>query len=551
MTKKLMLPALFLLLGAFFPACKKQELKLTTTEEVNIVGYLDRQPDSFSLIRNILDRTGNTDFLNAYGAYTFFAPTNSGISAWLAAQGAARVEDVPAEVLKELVNFHLVMDTMTTGSFKDGRLPVATMQGQFLITGVSSAGGASSYLINRQARVTRSNIKVGNGYIHQIDHVLVPARKTIAEQLAENPGYSIFVEALKETGFYDLLHTVEADTAKRWKTVIAESNKALADSGIASYDALKDRYSQLKDPRNPKDSLHRYVAYHILDGIKFLGDILPFPSHATLEPQEVISTQVIGQEVVVNEDLFDGVLEKGVPLPRASSDNAATNGVWHDAAGHFMVKYRKPAAVYWDVATFPEIMNMPAYYKKQNFTFIRQNAADRPVKSIIWDFKGAAAHFVYGWGTGGSITNFACNNDLLTLPLGGPNRATWWEFTTPVIIKGRYKVWVCYRNRFAVKCNVRIDGELMQRPVNFGEGYPAGTDEELESLNWKRYTAGGIFAGRMVGVVDIQTTGRHVFRLEPFEGTNAENHLDMVHFIPADEHQFLPRFNPDGSKLYK
>jgi len=143
---------------------------------------------------------------------------------------------------------------------------------------------------------------------------------------------------------------------------------------------------------------------------------------------------------------------------------------------------------------------------------------------------------------------------MMTIPHGAPsnnNRATWVEFTTPPIIKGRYKVWVCYRNRNAVTINVRVNGELMQRPVNLGQGYPGGSDAELESLGWKRYTLGGSFAGRLVGIVDIPTTQRHKLRFEAISGTNRDLHFDMVHFIPVDQPQFLPRFAPDGSKVWQ
>src|ERR1044072_2200630 len=56
--------------------CKKQDLKLTTTNDVNIVGYLEKYPDSFSLWKQILDRTEVSNFLNAFGSYTAFVPTN-------------------------------------------------------------------------------------------------------------------------------------------------------------------------------------------------------------------------------------------------------------------------------------------------------------------------------------------------------------------------------------------------------------------------------------------------------------------------------------------
>ncbi|MBC7534514.1 MAG: hypothetical protein H7258_02335, partial [Ferruginibacter sp.] len=47
------------------------------------------------------------------------------------------------------------------------------------------------------------------------------------------------------------------------------------------------------------------------------------------------------------------------------SDISASNGVWHNSTGHFKPKVRKPAAVYWDVCAFPEVMNLPAYYIKK------------------------------------------------------------------------------------------------------------------------------------------------------------------------------------------
>jgi uncharacterized surface protein with fasciclin (FAS1) repeats len=535
--------------------CKKQQFRDSTTEDVNIVGYLEKNIDSFSLFKQILDRTDNSAFLNAYGSYTCFAPTNSGVKAWLAATNTASVDAADINVLKELVRFHLLSDTVTTASFKDGKLPVPTMQSQFLITGVTFTEGISTYTVNRQAAVLRSNIKVGNGIIHEINHVLQPSKQTIAQQLESNPNFSIFVEALKATGYYDLLNTVDPDTSKRWMTVIAESNQALADSGITSFADLKNRYSNTGNPANSNDSLHIYSAYHILRDIKFLGDIINSATHQTLQPQEVISTQLINKEVIVNEDVFEGVVEKGVQIVRNTSDNAATNGVWHEAAAHYMAKFRAATAVYWDLSSFPEIMKLPAYYKKQNYNFVRQNELDKPIKDIDWEFKSASTTLVYFYSTTSSLGIYQYNNDCLVLPLGAPSRATWFEFTTPVVIKGRYKVWVCYNARTNVTCNVRVDGDLLQRPFNFGEFRPAGSDAELESIGWKRYiestgSNSGYYVSRLVGIVDIKTTERHKLRLETVSGTNASNYLDMIHFIPIDQNQIVPRFRPDGTKVY-
>jgi uncharacterized surface protein with fasciclin (FAS1) repeats len=542
--------ALFTLISVI--SCKKPDLQLNTTEDVNVVGYLEKYPDSFSLFRQMLVRTDTRSFLNAYGSYTVFVPANSGVKAWLTTIGAASVDAVDVNILKEIVKFHILQDTVNTASFKDGKLPVPTMHGQFLVTGTSNSGGVTSYGVNRQAIATQLNIRVGNGIIHVINNVLTPAKKTIAEDLEANPDYSIFVQALKETGFYTLLNTVDPDTTKRWKTLIAESNRALADSGITSYAALKTKYSKTGNPASPLDSLNLYIAYHIIDGVNYLGDIITAASHLTLQPQEVVTTKLINNEVVLNEDEFDGVVEKGILLIRSKSDNSATNGVWHDANAHFSSKVRVATAVYWDMS-FTEVQKMPAIYQKSSLAFNKTSAEHKPIKEIDWEYKGANG-LTYAYSTTSSLSNFACRNDQLMIQLGAPsnnNRPTWIEFITPPIIKGRYKVWICYRNRNNISFNVKVDGQLMDRPVNMSTGYPGGTDAELESLHWKRYTLGGSFAGRMVGIADIKTTERHVLRFEIINGSNAENHFDMVHFIPIDQpNHWLPRFAPDGSKVF-
>jgi uncharacterized surface protein with fasciclin (FAS1) repeats len=562
MSRKIIVSVLALCLVAGFVsmnACRKIELVETTTSDVNIVGWLEKQPDSFSLFRQILERTGTAAFLNAYGAYTCFAPVNSGVKAYLAKIGAASVDAADVNTLKDMVRLHLLEDTVYTNSFTDGKMPVITMYGQFLITSVANVSGASSYLINRQALVRNSNIRTGNGIIHVIDQVMTPASKTIAQQLDANPNYSIFVQAMKETGYFDRLNVVDPNLSNRWITVLAESNKALADSGFANYASLKAKYSKTGNPKLPNDSLNMYVAYHITPGLKFLGDIITQVTHETLLPQEVISIRLIEQDIMVNEDEFNGILEKGVRINRAGSDNAATNGVWHEATGHYRVKYRKPTALFWDVSAFEEIKKLPAFYKKANYNFTRATEADNPIKDHYWGWGALAGTnaLSYIYSTSSSITNYACNNDVNMLPLGLPNRPVWWEMRTPPIIKGKYKVWICYRAQKQSSssnqlCQVEVNGTLMQRTMNFTENRPAGTDAELEAIGWKRYVENttNVFAARQVGVIEFKTTQQQIIRITPLVGTQNNNNLDMIHFIPIDENQILPRFRPDGSMIY-
>src|SRR5215203_559247 len=348
-----------------YNSCKKVDIVTSTTTDVNIYEYLAKKPDTFSELTKIIDRVGYSGFLNAYGSYTLFAPTDDAVKAYLQQVNKTSIEQIDLNELKNLVKFHLIEDTLTTNSFKDGKLPKITMLGQYLLTGVTNQNGVSKYSVNRQASVVQSNIITGNGIIQVIDQVLKPATLTVAKMIEQNPAYSIFTEALKETGFYDSLNVVNnPDTTRRFLTVFAETNKALQDSAINSYSALKSKYSQTGNPKNPSDSLYLYVAYHINPNANYLADIVTTSSLTTLAPLEVLTPKLDEQAVLLNDLDFNGVHEKGILLDRSTSDNSATNGVLHTATAHFAIKNRLPTPVYWDVADFPEVRKLPSVFRK-------------------------------------------------------------------------------------------------------------------------------------------------------------------------------------------
>lgn len=552
-----------------FTGCKKTEIDVFTTSDLNIYPYLQSKPE-FSDWVKIIDKSGYAGFLTAYGSYTMFAPTNDAVKLFLTDIAKASVDAITEAEAKDIVKLHLIQDTIPTSAFKDGKLASITMYGQYLVTGVTNIGGVSSISVNRQALLTQGNIHTGNGLIHVLDHVLKPATKSSAQLISENPNLSIFKQALVATGFYDTLDKVSTADPKKFFTVIAETNKALADSGFTSYNVLFSKLSNTGNPKNPSDSLYIYVAYHIIPGLQYLADIASASSQVTLQPFEVLSTKLDGEVILINELLFNGVLEKGVPLDRATSDVSTTTGVLHIATGHFRPKKRVPQPVYWDVADFPEVRKQPNVFRKANANFNYGQIAD-----ITWDNPGNTlaggngTGFGYRFdgitGTSGFPTAYG---DCLNLGLGNTSRHHWVEFTTPLIVKGKYDVWICYR---AAKQSGDVfgtggsslpglwyfDDKPTTRGMNFAQIRPLGTDGELLALGWKRYmdTTYQPPSGRLIGIVDVPTTSRHKmkFVVDPSvtSGQNI-NLLDMIHFIPVDwPSQFLPRFKRDGTMVYQ
>ncbi|WP_158639344.1 fasciclin domain-containing protein [Arachidicoccus ginsenosidivorans] len=163
----------------------------------------------FTQLVKIIDRAAYATELNTYGTYTLFAPTDSAVNRYLMAHNIASIEGLTKEQWQEVLKFHLLEESLPSSTFTDGKLPAITDYGQYLITGIKNVNGVSSYFINRQALVTQANITVGNGIIHAVDHVLEPSVSTIAELLSKDTTYSIFTQAVKETGFYDTLNAMK------------------------------------------------------------------------------------------------------------------------------------------------------------------------------------------------------------------------------------------------------------------------------------------------------------------------------------------------------
>lgn len=539
----------FMLLAGIW-GCIKEKLVYSTTTDVNITAYLDKYPEQFSEFRKILDITENASFLSAYGTYTLFAPDNDAVNIYLQEKNMTSVDQLDVDELKNLVRFHLLSDTLRSNTFTDGKLPSLTMFGQYLITGTRNIDGITKVVVNRQANIIQSDIQVGNGIIHVIDHVLQPAKFSVAQLIENNPKYSIFNQAIKETGFYDTLNILPVnnpDIKKKFLTVLAESDSVLKIAGIKSYDELKLKYSNTGNPINRLDSLHLYVAYHILYDSKYLADIASSQTQTTLAPLEILTTSLVGQTILINDVTFLGVYEPGSPLNRTASDNSATNGVLNSVNVHYYVKMRKPVRIDWDVCTFPEIKKLTSYYRKANYTF--DFSAGQPIKDIY--FPGPSS-LSYNYNASGT-SSYGIYQDLLQIPLGPTGRSPYIEMKTPLIVRGKYKLWIGWRGNGSSIVQVLFDDQPLPTLLNFKDYLPSGTEAELESQGWKRYLVfvTGNFPMRLMGVVDVKTTGRHVLRLQHVKNNGNSNWVDFIQFIPIADDQLYPKFNSDGSMVFR
>ncbi|MCX2679820.1 fasciclin domain-containing protein [Galbibacter sp. EGI 63066] len=542
---------LTLLAVVIFNNCSPETYKESTDETLNITEYLKDNTDQYSLFLEILDITGYSEFMNTYGTYTLFLPTNGAVDNYMTDIGVSSLKDVPLEDLQELAKLHILAEKFETRSFTDGKIATPSMQGQFIITGATNTSEGSSITVNKEALITQSNIEVGNGIIHVIDKTLRVAVKTLTETIESDASLSIFTEAIKATGWYDKLNqpvTYDQDSVSSHLSVIAQTDEVFMKAGFNNFEELKARYSHLNEPTNPEDSLNLYVAYRILPGLNYLADLAVTPTMLTKAPLEVISIKLASDSLLINEETFNGVFEKGVEINRPPSDVTASNGVVHFVKDNFFIKKRLPAPVYFEPSDQPEFRQLSSVYGVPGMS---ASLSDDELADVTWEGSPSVTYECFDLSSSSRPAWHGDVFDILRLRDSYINNI---EFTTPVIIKGQYKVWISYRRNGKAPSSVRtyFNDEPLARLFDFTEWGDSQTPERvLESQGYKRhitpYTTR--YNSKLLGVITVETTGRHKIRLESLTGSGGNSWIDVIEFRPIDMDQLYPKFEAGGDGL--
>ncbi|MDQ5951232.1 MAG: hypothetical protein QG639_509, partial [Patescibacteria group bacterium] len=445
---------LVFLIALVFHNCSDEKLKETTDETLNITEYLKQNPD-YSLFLELLDITNYSSYMNTYGTFTMFLPTNRAMNQYLKDVGVSSLKDIPLVDLQNIAKVHILEKVIATSDFTDGKIAIPTLYGQYLITGASNIDGVSSTTVNKTANIISSNVILGNGIVHIIDKVLRVAEKTLAQTIESDPNLSLFTEVLKATGWYDKLNqplTYDENKIGSFLTVLAQTNEVYnktkwknpknnnIEITLNTLDNLKLRYSHLNDPTDVKDSLNLYVQYRVLPSLYYLADFVTTPTFITKAPLEVISSKLVGEDIFLNQDTFNGVFETGVGILRNSSDLTCSNGVLHFVDSDFSIKKRLPSPVYFDLCDQPEFMANVANFRKTSGVSFQ--LAGTQMSQVSWE-----GNQTQGYGMSWVPSSINYNGDWFQVfrfrdGTGGAQNITW---ITPTIIKGRYKVWISYR----------------------------------------------------------------------------------------------------------
>ena len=252
----------------------------------------------FSTLVAALTKANLVATLQGAGPFTVFAPTDAAFVALLAELGVSAEYLLNHPQLSEILTYHVVAGKVLSSDLTDGMTP-ETVNDEMIT--VDLDGGVK---INN-ANVTAANLEAGNGVVHVIDKVLIPADfvlyPTVVDIALNNPNFSILVAALQKADLVDALLGAGPFT------VFAPTNAAFEDLlealGITAEELLA------------QPDLAKVLLFHVVSG-KVMSSSLT---------DGLMAVTLNGESVTF--DLEGGVKVNGSTVTAA--DLEAGNGVIH------------------------------------------------------------------------------------------------------------------------------------------------------------------------------------------------------------------------------
>jgi uncharacterized surface protein with fasciclin (FAS1) repeats len=361
-----------------------------TSNELLVGQYLSSRPEDLSEFTKILDTTGVLGLLNAYGKYTCFIPCDSAMRNYYASKGKTSRGDFSMDELKKICYNHIVKgDTISTDKFSVGPLSNMSMSERFVNIDFSDRDG--TILVNGTSPIIEKDIRVHNGYVHLLSKTLEPSELKLGEKIAQDPKFSLFSQAMELTGYakqmndalvedesYDpenctwtiKTYNIKEEIPQHRKfgfTVLMESDSTFANytecplcpNGVKTIEDLKNlakyyysrsyegTYSDgvgVDDPKDPRNYLNRFVAYHCMNrtlaSSRLINDYDTPTQIKTYDMYEFIETMLPNTLIKVKKDrnytltffinMWDETnVSTGIQLTK-DIDNDAINGFYHE-----------------------------------------------------------------------------------------------------------------------------------------------------------------------------------------------------------------------------
>lgn len=509
--RKLLLIVSLLILG--FVACiqERDDTVFFEEDELTIAAYLELHESDYSMLIDLLERANFRSAFDAYGTYTLFVFTNDVFSSYLLSKGMSSVSDLSVEQAKTLVRYHALKAVITSSSLGYGKLPVRNLEDDELVSEFDSTG-LQGIIINREAKVISRDIELSNGVLHVIDKTLDPIVNSVVQEMEATDGYSIFIEAARATGFYEVLNNnfdtlTGGEIKRKYFTVFAESDNVFSEQQIYGFEDLQSKYNNgIGDPKNPEDSLYQFMANHIIPGKAIFLKDFDTGNYQTYLGQLI--NFVVDQDFRINLTENNGEIGY-ISFIEKKTDFQAKNGVFHGIDKVMDIFYPQPVEVIWQFNDQPVVRDL-----------LRVNGQDGEYFTTLDNFPNM-------FGTISTVfIHFPWDNYgfLLTGDKKYPNQhgdglifgAPDWDVTVKMpikIVKGRYKLFVAAKGG--------AGRATIQMLVN---GVPVGEPIDLNG------TGVWIVQEQLVGEINLTETKENEIRMVTVNSGMGQ--MDYLRFEP-------------------
>ena len=196
-------------------------------ETNTVTDFVINAGDDYSILLAAVVKADLATTLSGTGPFTVFAPNNVAFNAFLGAIGFANVDEVPTDVLTQILLNHVLSGDVRSTDLSTGyvnTLSTATPNEAAMSLFVNIDGGVS---LNGVSTVTSADNVVDNGVIHLVDAVI--GLPTVVTFAVADPTFDILQAALTRSDLtFDYVTTLStADgTDPAPFTVFAPTNDA-------------------------------------------------------------------------------------------------------------------------------------------------------------------------------------------------------------------------------------------------------------------------------------------------------------------------------------
>lgn len=282
-------------------------------EDYTIFDYLAENQDKYSSFISIIESADLVQALSAYNpygtGYTLFLPNNEAVERYIS--GSDRFSSLNSlledkEFVATLARFHVVNMSILSNEFPFGAFSEPTLSEDYLTVSFIIGEDSSYYKINNSASVVKPNIETSNGYIHEIEDVLIPITFTTMAWLETHGGFEIFTAALEATGLSSLVDINVKEDKILPVTVLVEPDTIYHQAGINSLEDLITKISPSDDSyTDASNPLYNYVSYHILSGRFFMDDFVDVNAAYTTFSEVPVNINGTSLDVLINRGKQD------------------------------------------------------------------------------------------------------------------------------------------------------------------------------------------------------------------------------------------------------